>query len=155
MRQLSAATRRIVTVAVCAAALAIGTSVTQTASTGAADKNERPKIKIKATPVVSFAPSRVVVTVEVSGGPNDFEEFYCATVEWDWGDGTKAESKTDCDPYEAGKSEIKRRYTYDRIFRTAGDYNVEFRLKQKNRTVGSARTSIKVRPGLSDGFYDR
>ena len=154
MRQLSAASRRIVPAAVCAAAIAIAMSASPLAS-DAADNNEKPKIKIKATPIVSFAPSRVVVTAEVNGGADDYEEFYCATVEWDWGDGTKAESKTDCEPYEAGKSEIKRRYTYDRIFRMAGDYNVEFRLKQKNKTVGSARTSIKVRPGLTDGFYDR
>lgn len=151
MRQLSAAFRRIVPAVACATAVAIGLSASPAASE---DKNEKPTIKIKAAPVVSFAPSRVVLTVDVKGGPNDYEEFYCATVEWDWGDGTKAESKTDCEPYEPGKSEIKRRYTYDRIFRTAGDYNVEFRLKQKNKTVGSARTSIKVRPGLSDGIGD-
>ena len=89
MRQLSAASRRIVPAAVCAAAIAIAMSASPLAS-DAADKNEKPKIKIKATPIVSFAPSRVVVTAEVNGGADDYEEFYCATVEWDWGDGTKA-----------------------------------------------------------------
>jgi hypothetical protein len=41
------------------------------------------------------------------------------------------------------------------VFRIPGDFNVEFRLKQKNKTVATARTSIKVRPGLQDGFDDR
>lgn len=154
MHRLSVSLRRIAVAALSASTVAIGTPASPQASDPAADKNAKPSIKVKASPIVSFAPSRVVLTAELKGGANDFEEFYCATVEWDWGDGTKAEAKTDCDPYEAGKSEIKRRYTYNRVFRTAGDYNVEFRLKQKNKTVGSARTSIKVRPGLTDGIGD-
>jgi hypothetical protein len=154
MVRISVSFRRIVPAAVGALALATGAAALE-AFDGAADKNEKPSIRVKASPIVSFAPSRVVLTAEVKGGANDYEEFYCATVEWDWGDGTKAESKMDCDPYEAGKSEIKRRYTNDRIFRTAGDYNVEFRLKQKNKTVATARTTIKVRGGLPDGFDDR
>jgi hypothetical protein len=90
----------------------------------------------------------------VQGGANDYEEFYCPTVEWEFGDGTKAEATTDCDPYEAGKSEIKRRYTHSRVFRTSGDFTVEFRLKQKNKIVGTGRTSVKVRAGLNEGFPD-
>ena len=154
MRYISASARRLVTAAVCATALATGTAAWSEPSDIAAEKDAKPSIKVKASPMVSFAPSRVVLTAEVRGGPKDYEEFYCASVEWDWGDGTKAEAKTDCEPYEPGKSEIKRRYTYERVFRTAGDYNVEFRLKQKNKTVGSGRTTIRVRPGLTDGIGD-
>ena len=146
--------RRHIRTLLCAGALASVSVALPEAFDIAGDKDQKPSIRVKASPIVSFAPSRVVLTAELRGGANDYEEFYCPTVEWDWGDGTKAESKTDCDPYEAGKSEIKRRYTYDRIFRTAGDYNVEFRLKQKNKTVASARTMIKVRPGLADGIGD-
>src|SRR4051794_32252840 len=67
----------------------------------------RPKLSLKAQPVISMSPSRVVLTAELTGGANDFEEFYCPTVEWDWGDGTQSESASDCEPYEPGKSEIK------------------------------------------------
>jgi hypothetical protein len=154
MPDFSAFVRRIASAVACAIALATAAAAMPAASNIGAE-DAKPSIKLKASPIVSFAPARVVLTAEVKGGANDYEEFYCATVEWDWGDGTKAESKTDCDPYEAGKSEIKRRYTYNRIFRIAGDYNVEFRLKQKDRTVGTGRTTIKVRPGLADGIDDR
>ena len=154
MPDFSASLRRSISAAACAVAVATAAAALPEASDTGAD-NAKPSIKLKASPIVSFAPARVVLTAEVKGGPNDYEEFYCATVEWDWGDGTKAEAKTDCDPYEAGKSEIKRRYTYNRVFRIAGDYNVEFRLKQKDRTVGTGRTTIKVRPGLADGIDDR
>jgi hypothetical protein len=154
MKHISALVPRIASAVVCAAALAIGTVAWSEPFDKASDKNTKPSLKVKASPTVSFAPARVVLTVDVQGGAKDYEEFYCASVEWDWGDGTKAESKSDCDPYEAGKSEIKRRYTYERVFRTAGDYNVEFRLKQKNKTVATARTTIRVRPGLADGIGD-
>ena len=154
MPDFSASLRRSISAAACAVAVAtLAAGLPEASDTGA--DNAKPSIKLKASPIVSFAPARVVLTAEVKGGPNDYEEFYCATVEWDWGDGTKAEAKTDCDPYEAGKSEIKRRYTYNRVFRIAGDYNVEFRLKQKDRTVGTGCTTIKVRPGLADGIDDR
>ena len=67
--------------------------------------------------IVSVSPARVVLTAEIVGGANDFEEFYCPTIEWDWGDGTQSESSSDCAPYEAGKSEIKRRFTVEHLFR--------------------------------------
>jgi len=153
MRHISASVRRVIPLAVGVITFAAGAAV-RSESFRSEEKNPKPSIRLKASPIVSFAPSRVVLTVDVNGGANDYEEFYCASVEWDFGDGTKAEAKADCDPYEPGKSEIKRRYTYERIFRTRGDYNIEFRLKQKNKVVGMARTSIKVRPGLSDGIGD-
>ena len=154
MRQVSASFGRIVAGVACAATLALGALARPEASDTVAE-NPKPSIKVKASPIVAFAPARIVLTAEVRGGANDYEEFYCPTVEWEFGDGTKAEATIDCDPYEAGKSEIKRRYTHDRVFRIPGDFNVEFRLKQKNKTVATGRTSVKVRPGLQDGFDDR
>ncbi len=116
----------------------------------------KPSVSIKAMPAVGFAPMRVVLTAELKGGQNDYEEFYCATVEWDitsvngLGDGNKSEQKLECDPYEAGKSEIKRRFVREQIFKTSGEYRVKFNLKQKNKVVGGAGTTIRVREGLGD-----
>lgn len=127
----------------CALFLAAGAS--------AASDDKKPKLSLKASPMTGFAPTRVVLTAEVKGGADDFAEFYCPSVEWNWGDDTKAESKVDCDPYEAGKSEIKRRYVFDRVFQSPGTFRVEFRLKQKNKVVGSTSTTINIRPGIRDG----
>jgi hypothetical protein len=113
--------------------------------------NRRPKVTLKAQPVIAMAPARVVLTAEINGGANDFEEFYCPTVEWEWGDGTHSESSSDCAPYEAGKSEIKRRYTVEHVFR-AGAYRVMFHLKRSNKSVGNASVNIQIRPGLRDGL---
>jgi hypothetical protein len=112
---------------------------------------KKPSISVRANPSAGFSPLKVFISAEIKGGPDDFAEFYCPAIEWVWGDDTRAESSADCDPYEAGKSEIKRRYSVSRIFQTSGNFRVEFRLKQKDKVVGSGSTTIQVRPGLRDG----
>lgn len=130
----------------------------QKADKGAKDQEppdpKRPKITLKAQPLISMAPARVVLTAELVGGDNDFEDFYCPAVEWEWGDGTKSESSTDCAPYEPGKSEIKRRFTVEHVFRTGrpNGYRVTVHLKRRDKSVGAATVNIQVRPGLRDGF---
>jgi hypothetical protein len=111
--------------------------------------SRRPKVTLKAQPLVSMSPARVVLTAELQGGADDYEEFYCPSVEWDWGDGTHSESTLDCEPYEAGKSEIRRRFTVEHVFR-AGVYKVMFRLKRREKAIAAATVSIQVRPGLRD-----
>jgi hypothetical protein len=113
----------------------------------------RPKVKLKAQPVVSMSPARVVLTAELEGGADDYEEFYCPSVEWDWGDGTHSESTLDCAPYEPGKSEIKRRFTVEHVFR-AGVYKVMFRLKRHDRALAAATVNIQVRQGVRDFGYE-
>lgn len=115
------------------------------------DKKPKPSITVRSSPNAGFSPLRIVVTAELKGGTNDYEEFYCPSVEWTWGDDTRTESSADCDPYQAGKSEIQRRYTTSKVFQTAGEYRVEFRLKQKDKVVGSGSTTVQVRPGVRDG----
>ena len=112
--------------------------------------DKKASVSLKANPSIGFSPARVVATAEVRGGPNDAEELYCASVEWIWGDDTRSESKTDCEPYEAGRSEIRRRFTTDHTYQTAGNYRIEFYLKQKNKRVLGGRTTVTVRPGLRD-----
>jgi hypothetical protein len=93
----------------------------------------------------------MVFVAEVKG--DDHRDLYCPTVEWDWGDDTRSETRTDCDPFELGKSEIKRRFVVDHSFETAGDWKVEFRLKQKDKVIAKGSTTVKVRPGIRDGGH--
>jgi hypothetical protein len=111
--------------------------------------DKKPKLALKAQPVIAMSPARIVLTAELVGGPNDYEEFYCPTVEWDWGDGTHSESTSDCAPFESGKTEIKRRFTVEHVFR-AGSFRVSFKMKQHERVVGLSTIQIQVRPGLRD-----
>jgi len=110
--------------------------------------NKKPSLSLKANPSVSFAPSRVVVVAEVKGGSNDFEEFYCPTVEWEWGDLTTSTAEADCEPYAIGKSEIKRRYTVEHRFKNPGSYKIVLRLKKGSKLIASANTQVQVRAGL-------
>jgi hypothetical protein len=113
---------------------------------------KKPSLSLKATPPVGFTPLRVVVVVDVKDGSDDYADFYCAGVEWDWGDGTISENSSDCDPYEAGKSTIRRRFTADHVFRQAGQFKVVFKLKQKTKQVAAVSTNVQVRGGVGDGF---
>ena len=116
---------------------------------------KKPKISVKANPTMGMSPVRVVVTADITGGANDDADFYCAAVEWEWGDDTRSTNNADCDPYEAGKSEIKRRFTADHTYRTSGEYRVMFRLKKKDKVIGAGNASVKVRGGLGDDDRDR
>jgi hypothetical protein len=116
-----------------------------------ADKGKKASLKLKASPAIAFSPARVVLTGDLSDGNTNDEALYCAAVEWEWGDGTKSDDMADCDPYVAGKSEVKRHFVTARVFDTSGDYHVTLTLKQKNKVVAFGSTLVKIRPGLRDG----
>jgi hypothetical protein len=112
--------------------------------------DKRPRLALRAQPSVGVSPARVVLTAELVGGANDFEEYYCAAVEWEWGDDTRSESNTDCEPYEEGKSEIKRRYVVEHVYMRAGSYKIYIRLKRRNKSVAAATASVQIRPGARE-----
>ena len=132
------------------ALVVVATAASTAAQRDAADK--KPSLSLKANPPAGFAPLRVHLTVDVKGGANDYADLYCPTVQWDWDDGTISENSEDCNPYEAGKSNITRRYSADHTFRLSGDYRLTFRLKQKDKVISSATTTLTVRAGANEGF---
>jgi hypothetical protein len=111
------------------------------------DENQRPKLTLKAQPNVGVAPARILLTAELTGGANDFEDYYCPTVLWDWADGTESESTVDCEPYEAGRSEIKRRFTAQHTFRS-GQHKVWVRLKRSGKILASASVTLHIQEGI-------
>jgi hypothetical protein len=113
------------------------------------DQPRRPKLTLRAQPLISISPSRVVLTAELVGGPNDNEEYYCPEVQWEWGDDTRSASASDCEPYQAGKSEINRRFRVEHLFR-AGSYRIVLSLKRHDKTIDTASTSIQVRAGVDE-----
>jgi hypothetical protein len=114
--------------------------------------DRKPSLSLRATPPVGFSPLRVRVVVDVRGGADDYSDFYCPTIEWDWGDGTVSENAEDCDPYEAGKSAIRRRFSAEHVYRQSGTFQVYFRLKQKDKTLGVSSANVQVRAGIRDEF---
>ena len=135
-----------------ALATALVLVVATQATLGQQAEAKKPSLSLRATPPVGFTPLRVRVVGDVRDGSDDYAEFYCATVAWDWDDGTVSENSSDCDPYEAGKSTIRRRFSAEHIYRQVGQYRVTFSLKQKTKQVASASTNVQVRAGMGDGF---
>jgi hypothetical protein len=114
------------------------------------EQDRRPRLMLRANPTVGIAPARVVFTAELAGGVDDFEDYYCPTVVWEWGDDTQSESTLDCDPYEAGRSEIRRRFTVEHQFRRSGGYKVLFRLKKRDKLVATANVTVQIQPGAGE-----
>jgi hypothetical protein len=114
--------------------------------------DKKPSLSLRATPPVGFSPLRVRLVVDVRGGADDYADFYCPAIEWVWGDGTVSGNSEDCDPYQAGKSTIKRRYTTEHVFRQPGPFQVFFRLKQRDRVIAASSTNVQVRAGVRDEF---
>ena len=94
-------------------------------------------------PTVGIAPTRVSLRADLVGGADDYQDFYCPSVEWNWGDGTKSESTFDCQPYQPGVSEIVRHFAVEHVFRE-GRYRVTFRLKRDDTELASARANVSI-----------
>jgi hypothetical protein len=114
--------------------------------------DKKPSLSLRATPPVGFSPLKVRLVVDVRGGSDDYADFYCPAIEWDWGDGTVSGNSEDCDPYQAGKSTIKRRYSTEHVFRQQGTFQVFFRLKQRDRVIAASSSNVQVRAGVRDEF---
>src|SRR5438034_28727 len=96
------------------------------------DKGKKPSVSLKVTPPLAIAPANVRAAVEIRGGADNYEDFYCPAIEWDWGDDTRSESVKDCEPYEAGRSTIPRRFSTNHTYQQSGNYKVTFRMKRKD-----------------------
>ena len=135
------------------AVLALATAGQQGGAALAQDGGEgKPDLSLRASPRVGFVPADILFVAELRGGADDYEDFYCATVEWDWDDDTHSESTPDCDPYEAGTSRIRRRFSTRHRFEYAGRYQVRISLKKRDDTVASARTVVELRGGRFGRF---
>jgi hypothetical protein len=133
-----------------AAALAVGFSTAASIDAQRGNDDKKPSLAFRVTPPFGFAPLKVRVTVDVRGGADDYPDFYCPAIEWDWADGTESETTEDCAPYEAGKSTINRRYTSEHTYQQSGNYQIYFRMRQKDKIVGAGNGTVQVRPGARE-----
>ena len=125
--------------------LLTGTVYSGSVGIGHAFEDDKPDLSLRASPRVAFAPVEILLVAELRGGADDYEDLYCVTVEWDWGDDTRSESTPDCDPYEPGTSKIRRRYSIRHRFDYGGRYEIRINLKNRRDTVASARTRVELR----------
>ncbi len=138
--------------AFCTLAAALAILLPPHATQGQQAEDRKPSLSLRVTPPAGFAPLRVRVVADLRDGSDDYEEFYCATVEWEWGDDTISENSIGCDPYEAGKSQIRRRFSAEHIFRQSGRHRIYFKLKQKDDVVAAVSVNVQVRAGFGNRF---
>jgi hypothetical protein len=130
---------------VATAAFATAAVVPSVAANAPVRNDDKPELSLRASPPVAFAPAEIYFVAELKGGADDYEEYYCAGAQWDWGDGTMSESSADCDPYEPGESTIKRRFAARHRYIEEGSFRVRFRLMQKEDSVAGIGMTVIVR----------
>jgi hypothetical protein len=106
----------------------------------------KPRFELRTTFRLTLAPTRVMAVAELVGG-EDLEEYYCAGLEWDWGDGNRSFQESDCDPFEPGM-EVDRFFSARHVYAQAGLYHVRVRLRRAGKDVAVARAQVRV-PGRS------
>ena len=143
-------TGRTLLLQICAGCLAGAVAMAANGDQKESKDLKKPSLTIRTAPAISFSPARVVITAELRGGAPDDPELYCPEIEWDWGDGTRSESTENCEPYEDGKSTVKRRWTITHTFETQGMYRVQLRLKRGTKTIVAGNNTVQVKPGVHD-----
>jgi len=116
------------------------------AATADAPKGRRPRLDLRISPRVAFTPVSVYVTAELTGG-DEIEEFYCPALEWEWGDGSRSETVSDCEPFEA-KESFERRFFASHQYRRAGEYNVKLTLRRSQRAIAAAASNVTVHASI-------
>ena len=121
--------------------------VNPTAVAAEQEEEEEPELTLRARRNLGFAPVEIGFTGLLRGGADDNERFYCLSAEWDWDDGTRSESIFDCDPYEPGVSEIRRRFSRRHSYDIGGRYEIRLILKKRDEVIATARTAVRVQGG--------
>jgi hypothetical protein len=111
-----------------------------------ADVSE-PDLELRASPRWSFAAAgqsrSVLLTAEIVGP--ETEEYYCPTLIWIWGNGTRSSEQSDCEPFET-------RSEYPRLFRRrvaspgrVQPYRVCVELRKADKKIDRKCTKFSVR----------
>jgi len=117
----------------------------------AADREEgrRPVLKLRATPGVSFAPANVLLIAELVGG-DTVEEFYCPEVVWDFDDGRRSTSQSECEPF-GGDSSLERRFLVRQSYAHPGEYRPTITLRRADGVVARAAVTVLVPSSSASG----
>ena len=117
---------------------------------GDKEKDKRPKLTLTARPPIAMSPARVVAHGRTGRRPRRPRRLLLPDDRVGLGRRHAVRKPpSDCDPYEAGKSTFKRRFTVEHVFR-AGYHRVSLRLKKHDKQISSATVVVDVRPGIRD-----
>ena len=106
-------------------------------------ENKGTRVSLRASPRVAAAPATVVFNVELTGG-EDGEDLYCPVLEWEWGDGTNSEEEEECPPFEAGHTQVQRRFTASHEYRDRANPKVAVTVRKGDRVLGKDAVSLVI-----------
>lgn len=118
---------------------------------------KKPSLELRQRPLFPQSPAEMTFTAELKGGIES-EDYYCPTVEWEWGDdsrhggntGTKSVEESDCEPYQAGVSEFVRHFEKEHRFSEWGNYRVQVTLRKGGRVIARQSRMVNVKAGPGD-----
>jgi hypothetical protein len=128
------------------AVAAVGLALLGAVSVSAAEKkveNKGTRVSLRAAPRVAAAPATVVFNVELTGG-EDGEDLYCPVLEWEWGEGTTSEEEEECPPFEAGHTQVQRRFTTSHEYRDRANPKVTVTVRKGDRVLGTDSVSLVI-----------
>jgi hypothetical protein len=124
---------------------AVGTLLVVAIATTASASNakaKKPKLTIRTTPQMAFAPANVLFSAQLADAESH-EELYCPGVQWEWGDGETSFHENDCPPF--GPSvEFENHFSGRHAYRSGGVYEVRVSLVRAGRTVAATQASLTV-----------
>src|SRR5262245_6032415 len=116
-----------------------------------AGDGRKPRLNLRASPRVALTPVSVLTSAELVGG-DESEEYHCPRLEWDWGDGTRSERESDCEPYD-GVTPLERRYSARHVYRSPGQYDIRLTLRRASSVVAVGTTAVAVHGGPGADAY--
>ena len=125
---------------------AVGLALLAAIPASAAEKkveNKGTRVSLRASPRVAAAPATVVFNVELTGG-EDGEGLYCPVLEWEWGDGTNSEEEEECPPFEAGHTQVQRRFTTSHEYRDRANPRVTVTVRKGDRVLGKDAVALVI-----------
>ena len=136
MRQVSTA----------ALALALASSM----SAAEKEKEKGIAVSLRALPRVAIAPAFIQFSVEIEGGKD--EDIHCASLEWDWGDGSKGSTDAECPEYVAGETKVDRFFEAEHEYRRQGRPAVRVKVVKNGKPIATNTVSVVITPERKNSF---
>jgi hypothetical protein len=115
--------------------------------------SEKPKgisVSVRALPRVAIAPAFIQFSVEIEGGKD--EDVHCASLEWDWGDGSKGSTDAECPEFVAGETKVERFFEAEHEYRRQARLSVRVRVVKEGKPLATNTVSVVITPERKNSF---
>src|SRR5687767_4497739 len=95
---------------------------------------KKPRLELRGMPVMGPPSTEFLFVADLKGG-DEREDFYCPTLEWQWGKEDASVQEPECAPYQAGVTRMERRFSHSRAFPDEGSRTVTLILTKDGKTL--------------------